>query len=200
LPARDLWLTQADITLLLDVARTQWGARAPVTTFLEIAAATAARRGSVEKLRWCQVDLTRQIIDFRVAGEIVTGKRRVPVPMSDRLYRFLEWRSQEESSGAGNPDSYVIGRGQDLYRESMRCFALAANRAREAGDEVSAGRLSRASPHTLRHSWATLAAQNGVPLGEIAGVLGDTQATVDKRYRHHCPDYLRGAVGAVKFG
>jgi integrase len=54
--------------------------------------------------------------------------------------------------------------------------------------------MRKATPHTLRHTWATLAAQAGVPLWEIAGVLGDTLATVMKTYAHHCPDHLRGAV------
>lgn len=39
-------------------------------------------------------------------------------------------------------------------------------------------------------------AQAGVDLWEIAGVLGDTLATVEKTYAHHHPDYLRRAINA----
>jgi integrase len=50
------------------------------------------------------------------------------------------------------------------------------------------------TPHTLRHTWATLAARAGVDLYAIAGVLGDTLSTVEKNYLHHAPDHLRGAI------
>ena len=52
----------------------------------------------------------------------------------------------------------------------------------------------RITPHTLRHSWATQAARAGVSMWEIAGVLGDTIATVSRVYAHHSPDHLRSAV------
>jgi hypothetical protein len=39
-----------------------------------------------------------------------------------------------------------------------------------------------------------LAARAGVDLFRVAGVLGDTIATVERAYAHHCPDHLRAAV------
>jgi integrase len=56
---------------------------------------------------------------------------------------------------------------------------------------------ARVTPHTFRHTWATWAAQRGVPLFEIAGMLGDTMKTVEKNYAHHHPDHLRGAVNSM---
>ncbi|MNE82137.1 site-specific tyrosine recombinase XerC [compost metagenome] len=56
----------------------------------------------------------------------------------------------------------------------------------------------RMTPHTLRHTAATLMARKGVSLWEVAGVLGNSVAVVEKTYAHHCPDHLRTAVNAWK--
>jgi len=50
------------------------------------------------------------------------------------------------------------------------------------------------NPYVLRHTAATWMAQDGVPLGEIAGYLGhaDTRM-VERRYAHHHPDFREQA-------
>jgi hypothetical protein len=40
-------------------------------------------------------------------------------------------------------------------------------------------------------------ALSGVPLWEIAGVLGDTVGTVTRVYAHHAPEHLRRGVEAL---
>ena len=54
--------------------------------------------------------------------------------------------------------------------------------------------IENASPHTFRHTWATHAAEDGIPMHTIAAFLGDTERTVQKNYQHLSPDYLRSAV------
>ena len=53
------------------------------------------------------------------------------------------------------------------------------------------------SPHVLRHSAATHMVMAGVPIAEVARMLGDTIATVEKVYGHHSEDYLRRAADAL---
>ena len=38
----------------------------------------------------------------------------------------------------------------------------------------------------------------GVPLAEVARVLGDTEATVERVYAKHAPDYLKRATAALQ--
>lgn len=61
----------------------------------------------------------------------------------------------------------------------------------------------RVSFHILRHTWASLAAMNGVPLMVIAKNLGhaDTRM-VEKHYGHLAPSYVAEAIraGAPRFG
>src|SRR5260221_7389331 len=80
---------------------------------------------------------------------------------------------------------------------SCRCARRSrppGRRLERAGAPERAAVMRKATPRTLRHTWATLAAQAGVPLWEIAGGLGDTLATVMKNYAHHAPDHLRKAI------
>jgi integrase len=52
--------------------------------------------------------------------------------------------------------------------------------------------------HTFRHTLATRMAQAGVSMPEIAAMLGDTMATVEKNYLHLSPQFLRGALAKLK--
>ena len=57
--------------------------------------------------------------------------------------------------------------------------------------------------HGLRHTWASLAVMNGVPLLVVAKNLGhaDTRM-VERHYGHLAPSYVRDAIraGAPTFG
>jgi integrase len=57
--------------------------------------------------------------------------------------------------------------------------------------------------HGLRHTWASLAVMNGVPLMIVAKNLGHTDTSmVEKHYGHLAPSYIVDAIraGAPKFG
>jgi integrase len=144
--------------------------------FVVIASETAARKNAVVTLKWNQVDLTNRLVNFQNDGLARTKKRRVAVPMSDLLYAMLKQAYAERTS------EWVLDNPHSIQRH----FEMLTARAGEGFEKVT--------PHTLRHTWATQAAQAGVPLFEIAGVLGDTVQTAMKVYAHHCPDHLRGAV------
>ena len=57
----------------------------------------------------------------------------------------------------------------------------------------------KASAHALRHTAATWMVIDGVPLAEVARVLGDSEKTVETVYGKHSPDYLRRAVKSLGF-
>jgi integrase len=178
-PAKERWLTAEEAGRL----RAACGDSLRLRVFVEIALNTASRRAAIETLTWFQVDLTQRVINFNPPGRKQTKKRRAKVPISDALLPWLV-RAKAEIKG-----EFVLG-----DRGSM--FA-AFNAAVKRAGLYKAGR-ENVTPHTLRHTWATWAAQSRVNLWEIAGVLGDTLATVERKYAHHHPDYLRDAVNFLK--
>jgi integrase len=175
--ARDLWLTEKESALYLRIADKHGSERGRL--FAWIALHTASRRAAIERLTWEQVDLDADLIHFNPPGRAQSAKRRVPVPISDELHAVLSAEKVREGFVLGHPGS--ITRAVEAI--NRRAYAATHN-----------DKFLKVSPHTLRHTWATQAARAGRELYEIAGVLGDTLATVQRVYIHHCPDHLRGAV------
>lgn len=175
---RDRWLTHEECGKLIEASLNGHQAGSPLPRayiFTMIALHTAARKTAIETLRKDQVDLARGVISLNPAGRAQTKKRRPTLPISSALLPVLA-----EAIAQSDTD-FVLGCGGDV----RFLFSAAAERAE----------LKGVTPHVLRHTWATLAAQSGkVQLWQIAAVLGDTIATVVKRYLHHQPEHLRSAV------
>jgi len=55
----------------------------------------------------------------------------------------------------------------------------------------------KVSPHVFRHSFASHAAENGVPRAVIAAILGDNADIVDHYYTHIGDEALQDAVMAI---
>lgn len=143
--------------------------------FVCIALETAARSAAIEGLTWDRVDLAAGRIDFREVGRRVSRKRRVPIPISRRLAPVLA----------------------DLYaRRGSSPYVLDCNGStRKAWERLRAAHgFEGVNRHDLRRTWATLRAQAGVSMHDIAGVLGDKVETVELHYAVHSPDHLRAAM------
>lgn len=185
-PPKDRWLTVSELDrmfLLAEIRRKQhnrvmgWPEERLSRTerFLHIAARTGARKRSIEKLTWGQVDLARRMIDFNPPGTRQTSKHRPVVPISDTLLPVLQRaHAQREDS------PYVLDHSGSI-RKGFDALCTAAG-----FDDVT--------PHTLRHTWASLAVMAGVPLVDVARVLGNSVPMVVRVYAKHAPEYLRTAV------
>ena len=84
-----------------------------VALFVALGLETAARRGAIYDLTWDRVDLAQGTIDYRVPGRRVTKKRRVLVPISDRLAPVLEAAWLEAPKDV---DGRATGRVLGVYR------------------------------------------------------------------------------------
>jgi integrase len=187
-PPKERWLRREEADALLAAARMEFcqkkqafvtGDKLPrVYKFIAIGLATAARRSAILELTRDQIDMVQRRINFNPPGRVQTKKRRVAVPISDWLLPIMQ-RIIDEAP-----------------REKTLLGAGAVRTAFEGAVERAG--LVDVTPHTLRHTWACWAAQAGVSLYEIAGVLGDTLTTVQANYLHHCPDHLRDAVNFDK--
>jgi integrase len=107
---RDIWMDeatearvhQAALDLYMQGPRSHPNdnERRDMGLFLLIALNTAARKQAIMSLRWDRVDMTARRIDFRDPARPVTKKRRVMVPISDRLWPVLEL-AHREANGEG---------------------------------------------------------------------------------------------------
>jgi integrase len=176
-PPKERWLRPEEAKRLLSCC-----VEAHVRLFVMLALHTCSRKGAILDLTWQQVDLERKVIHYNAEGRVQNKKRRVSVPINETLYSALVDARELAVS------NYVIEYGGKPVLDIKRGFAAACRRAK----------LEKVTPHTLRHTGATWLAQAGIPLWQIAGMLGDAVDTVTKHYAKHHPDNLREAVNALK--
>ena len=79
--------------------------------------------------------------------------------------------------GAWIVPKYLFGIPTDMYRPFRKHME-------------SIGLAHKRNPHILRHTRASHLLQEGVSLFNVAKLLGDTVATVERVYGHFCPDYM----------
>lgn len=173
---RGRWITKAEARSLLA------GATEPhVRLFITLGLMTVARSGAILEAQWSQVDWDRRTIDY---GPGHGNKQRAVVPLNDEMLAMLKGAKLMACS-----THIVQFRGQPL-KSIKTGFAAACARAK----------LLDVTPHILRHSGATWMAMDGVPLSEIARMLGDSEAMVEKVYAKKTPEYLRRAASALQLG
>lgn len=152
-----------------------------VGVFVSLALNTGARKEAILQLTWDRVDLDERTVDYVKPGAVVTKKRRKKLPINPTLHSVL-------SSRAINPcdrSNLVVGQGS--IRAAYTAFT------------VSIG-MDWVTPHVLRHTAASLMLSKGVPIWEVAEVLGDTPATVARVYGHSMTAQLQGAVDVLGCG
>jgi len=209
--ARDVWLEDWERDYLLRACfpgtAGSWreamakAERLPrIFKFTITAAETAARRKSIEKLDFFKIDRERLLIHFHKVdihdGEAPvkkSKKRRVPVPISDLLFPIIERAYAERGNSP-----WLLDHPGSARRSFETVVEKAAKMLDAAGHKASATKMRNVTAHTLRHTWATRRAQDGIDMWKIAGVLGDDEATVRRNYAHHHPEYLREAVNGKR--
>jgi integrase len=168
------WLTEAELRRVLQFAESD------LHDYIMIHYYTGARRRSVERLTPFQVDLARNRINLRRPDETPlqrnSRKRRPIVPIDPAIRPIVE-RLMAENATTG----WLFGGDKDFYRRFRRLMA-------------DLGMPEKGRPHILRHSRATHLLHAGVSLYDVAKLLGDSVATVERVYGHASPDHLAATL------
>jgi len=141
---------------------------------------TGARRGELLGLTWRDVDFEARLLVFR---DTKNGEDRT-VPISETLLATLRELPSRFEEGV----VFVGADGEPVNVEALRS---AFKRA------VASSKLAGMRFHDLRHSAASFMVQAGVPLFEVAKMLGHRDLRMTQRYAHLAPEHLRGAVAAL---
>jgi integrase len=177
-PSRNRVLSDEELTLIREQIAPTAERISRISRYLWLLMETGARSEALRTLTWDQVNLNAGLIQLNPWGRHQTTKRRPTIPISDDLLPILQ-RAKKEATGA-----YVLDHPGQI-RKSMETFCRNH-------------RLDGVTAHTFRHTLATRLAQAGVAMAEIAAMLGDTMATVEKNYLHLSPQFLRGALAKLK--
>lgn len=176
-PPRERFLQRDEVERLLAACQ-----EPHLRLFVLISLHTLQRPGAVLELRVEQVDLARSRIDFLPHGKVQSHKRKAVVPITSALRPSLEAAVDSSTSG------YVIEYRGDRVRSIRNSFSSACER----------GGLNDVSPYTIRRTGATLLAASGVPLRQIAGMMGHTDTvTTERHYAKHAPEFLQDAAASL---
>ncbi|KAF0245274.1 MAG: phage integrase family site specific [Planctomycetota bacterium] len=183
--ARETYLTAEESRALVDAAN-------PIMRpVLAAALSTGARRGELLRLCWRDVDFDRKEIIIRAENE-KSGRGRV-VPLTvDLLAELLALRKGRTVKALeGNDPVFLQANGAALTGEVLRKGLPAALRACTA---IPAEKKPKVCFHSLRHSCASMMVAAGVPLFDVAKILGHSTLAVTMRYSHFAPESGRSAV------
>ena len=133
---------------------------------------TGIRREELISLKNCDVNT--------VSGELkVHGKRNKDrvVPFGDELKRLITlYRGlREKQPGSGREELFITKKGNRMYPSIVY---------RIVTDSLSAVTSAKRSPHTLRHSFASVMLNNGADLNSVKEMLGHESLATTQVYTH----------------
>jgi len=162
---------------LLQVIRSRFPWHEPEFHF---ARNTGLRQGNQYSLAWEMVDW-----EFRMLHLPRTkNEEALHVPLNEEAFQALrDLRARSDGTGP----VFLSETGQPLH--APKYWFLAA--LRQAG-------ISNFTWHDLRHDFATRLRRNGVPLEDIADLLGHKTLAMTRRYAHVSMDRLRQAVSCLE--
>ena len=145
---------------------------------IRLLALTGMRRSEVLSLDWSMVDFRHRCLRL---PDSKTGRRVVPIgsPVLAILGELREQRTDH------SPIVLLSQRGTRIQPASLtRAWGMIRKRAG----------LHDVRLHDLRHSAASDAIMNGVPLAVVGKILGHSQPSTTARYAHIADDVLARAV------
>ena len=131
-----------------------------------MALTTGARKGELLGLRWADVDLDRAVASVSVT------KNNDP-----RILPLVPAVVVELARFKAGPTVMVFA----SPRDSSQAFSIEGRFTRA----LKAAKVKNFTFHCLRHTCASMLAQSGATILEIADCLGHKQLQVTKRYVHH---------------
>lgn len=176
-PGRLRWLTRTEYAALVQAA----APRPALQDYIILSVQTGMRRGELLALTWDRVDFTHGLITLDATHTKTRTGRVIPVNPDARA--ALERRA----AACRNAWVFCSGKTDGPLTDLKKSFATACRRAG----------LVDVTPHTLRHTCASWLVQAGIPLYEVARLLGHSAITTTQRYAHLAPDHLRAAVDAL---
>ena len=175
---------------------------------VKLAGCLGLRRSEICGLKWRNVDLERGVLTICEVRTAVSGRALEKAPKSyaserrlafrgsedleallHRLHR--EWEQRRKENAAYNPEGYVaVNKAGKPYQPDILCRRIAQFIAEQG--------LPPISLHGLRHSFASVANSQNVPMFSISKALGHSSTSVTSAvYMHLFDDAVADVVSQV---
>lgn len=170
---RDMYLSDEQAHALF-AALKEVGNRASAAV-IAMLAVTGARRNEILNARWDELDMSRRILTVPVSK---SGKPR-RIFLSDPAMKIIAYQARIRNDG----HPYIFPGG--VPGRPLISVKRTWERVKKMADLPDDLRV-----HDLRHSFASVLANRGVPLNEIGTLLGHSDVRMTARYAHHAPQRL----------
>ncbi len=182
----------------------------------QLALATGMRRGELLGLRWCDVNFDRGVLVVRQTVGTLPGQIEFKPPKTQRSRREIHFTkdmivalrqhyADQLQSREQLRMRYVEWDDHDLVFTSETGGPIHPDNVdRDFERLVKRARIKLIRIHDLRHTFATLAIQAGVPIKVVSESLGHADIAITLRiYAHVLPSQrveLAEKIGAMLFG
>ena len=185
---RDTFTTE-QVALLLDKAEGEWKSVVTFGFFI------GARLDDCAKMRWTNIDFAKGLVDY-IAKK---SGHRVVVPMLPQLQTHLEEIASTDSTNPFISPTLATKSTSGKYglSESFKRIMLAAGIDPQIIQGQGKRKFSQLSFHSLRHSFNSLLANNGVDQEIRMALVGQTTKAINKDYTHLDLNKLRGAMAKL---
>lgn len=172
-------LNEEQVQQLIDRCREYRG-----KAFIALMFITGQRKAAIQNLKWSQI--VNGVIEFEADGDARASrrKRRARTPVTKELGGVLE----SISKVFGSTEYVIPGKsGLGCCKQLDRYFGEAVARC-----------SFRATPHTIRHTAATISIAKGNSLYETSRFLGHSSIRItEDTYIHGKPEHISGAVSMM---
>ena len=173
-PPRDIMLTPSECQAILEACRNE--ANQAAANLIALCLWTGRRVGELRVAKWSDLDIEnrRLTLPQTKAGErqfVILGDEAVAilngvVPVADNPFIFA-------GSATGKPlNGYFKAWRRILTQADIKPFPV----------------------HGLRHNYASLLVQQGIPLTTVGALLGHKTSVTTLKYAHHRPEQLLAAT------
>ncbi len=152
---------------------------------------TGARAGEIFSLQWSDLDLSNDVVLLK---DTKSGKNR-PVFLTEGVNAMLTSRRSENTQAEAlvfpNKEGKKIAQISNSFDRAIDKLQF---------NQGITDRRQRVTFHTLRHSYASWLAMDGVDLYHIKELLGHSDLKLTERYSHLSESVLRAAAMRIQNG
>ena len=172
-------LRQLDAAEVLSGRSQRW-----VRDYVVFGIGTGLRPGEQRGLLWSDVRLAEGAV--RIRGTKTDGSAR-PVPVAGDALAVLR-QLDAERTGEGDGFVFTGARGGKVDERALSKRLQKLAELAKVPKNVTA--------YSLRHSYGTRMAAAGVPLLDLARIMGTSVLMIERHYGHYCPE--RGAAHVAR--
>lgn len=147
---------------------------------LYMAVATGLRRRNVLRMRWDQIDFGHRLL--RVDGVQMKNGETLVIPLNQMAVDIILRHKDNGSEWV-----FPLNAGKPLNEISSKIWRQALQKAG----------LENLRWHDMRHTWASLLRESGVPMADLKELGGWKDARMVERYAHLSVDHLSKHAVAI---